>query len=133
MVKVYFPSLLNARAPMDPMSPDAGIPKNPATIAAPDEVAPTAPQIQLVAKHVLATILLAQQKFTAALPVVQTLSVIIYELATVGTCEIRSAPTVANLLTGVGAISNTGAAEGEKNGIKIKTIHKFFYSLTLSS
>ena len=66
---------------------------------------PTVPQTQLVTKHVLATILLAQKKFIPARPVVVTLSTKIAEFANVGTCDKTPFAVVINLLNGVGAMS----------------------------
>ena len=104
-VNVYFPSLLNARAPRVPIAPAAGIPKKLVAIAVPDATTPTVPQIQLVTKHVLETILLAQQKFIAALPVVQVLSTKRAELASVGTCDKIPFVVSIRLLNGVGGMS----------------------------
>ena len=107
-VKEYFPSLLNARAPRVPIAPAAGITKKLLAIAVPEETAPTVPQIQLVAKHVFATILLAQQKFIPALPVVLILSTNKAEFVNVGTCEKTPFTVVMNSLNGVGVISKFG-------------------------
>ena len=124
-VKEYLPSRLNARAPRFPITPAAGIPKKELPIAIPEEKAPTVPQTQLVAKHVFATILLAQQKFIPALPVVLTLSTKIYEFANVGTCDKTPFAVVIKLLNGVGAMSKYSAILITRN-----KINELNYSIT---
>lgn len=104
-VQVYLSRLLNARAPRFTITPAAGIPNNLFDIPVPDEIAPTVPQTQLATKHVFVMILLAQQKFTAALPVVEVLSTMKYELSSGGTYDKISSAVDINLLNGIDAIS----------------------------
>lgn len=106
MCNVYLPNRLKARAPKAPNGPSAGTPAKLLNMDDPEQIAPVAPHIQLAAKQVLETKLLAHTKFVAALPVVQILSAIIKLFANDGAVSKTELPASINLVAGVGAKSN---------------------------